>query len=144
MKLLTVTLPFRVYSSQFLRTFASQKTGKALLTQPRVLIGEGTLNYLLISIYIHGETLFARTIVRGHKKSHTQLYDKIRSKMEKVGLCMKPLGGGILKVDGKAKTIKIHSMCRTFGQADHYKTKDILKSSKQYENYKISVGKQNI
>ncbi|XP_034489270.1 sex-regulated protein janus-B-like [Drosophila innubila] len=141
MKFATASLPFRVFSNQFLRNFASQKTGKALLTTPKVSIGEGSLNYLLVSIYIHGETLFARTIVRAHKDSHMALYDQVRSDMEEVGLCMKPLGGGMLNVDGKARKIKIHSMCKTFGEADHYRTKEILKSSKKYENYKISVGK---
>ncbi|XP_034115350.1 sex-regulated protein janus-B-like [Drosophila albomicans] len=128
----------RIASNQILRC-ASQSPGKVLITTPKVAITDGSLNYLLVSIYIHGETLFARTLVRGHKDSHKSLFENFKNDMAEVGLCTKPLGGGMMEVNDKARTIKIKGACQTFGKADHYKAKEILKSFKKYENYKISV-----
>ncbi|XP_062121488.1 sex-regulated protein janus-B-like isoform X1 [Drosophila sulfurigaster albostrigata] len=103
--------PLRVASNQILRC-ASQSAGKVLITTPKVAITDGSLNYLLVSIYIHGETLFARTLVRGHKDSHKSLFENFKNDMAEVGLCTKPLGGGMMEVNDKARTIKIKGACQ--------------------------------
>ncbi|EDV93195.1 sex-regulated protein janus-B [Drosophila grimshawi] len=139
-----VALPFRIAANHILQQFrsVSSKTGRALVSVPKIQIASGEILYLLISIYIHGESLFARTIVRGRKaKRHLNLYDRIRSEMQKLGLCTRALGGGMMNINSDSRKIKIYGKCKTFGRADHYRTKDILKSSKKYGKYKISVRK---
>ncbi|KAH8311622.1 hypothetical protein KR044_007234 [Drosophila immigrans] len=130
-----------------------------MIQTPQVALGEGKQNYLLVSIYIHGETLFARTLVRAHKDSHSKstlfivklvlhnpiylpaasLFENLKNDMAAVGLCTKPLGGGKMNVNEKARSITIGGACGTFGQADHQRAKEILKSFEKYSNYKISV-----
>ncbi|KAH8388621.1 hypothetical protein KR093_011496, partial [Drosophila rubida] len=114
--------------------------GQILVTTPQVAIGEGKQNYLLVSIYIHGETIFARTVVRAHKDSHVSLFDSFKSDMSEVGLCTKPLGGGMMNVDHSARTIKLKGACGTFGPADHRRARRIIKSFKKYENYTVTVA----
>ncbi|XP_022211186.2 sex-regulated protein janus-B, partial [Drosophila obscura] len=132
--------PIGQYAKPLLRSYTSPAAN--LLKVPRVEIKDGKLRYLLIMVYIHGDTRHGRTVVRGwNTDSHDDIYDKNVSAMEKLGLCTKCLGGGRIDNDEGAKKIKIHGSCKTFGAANHYKTKDILLSSSKYKNFDISVKK---
>ncbi|XP_030558885.1 sex-regulated protein janus-B-like [Drosophila novamexicana] len=142
MKLLKLALPFRTSGNPILRNFTNQRAGKALITVPKIEIADGQILYLLMSIYIHGETLYSRTIVRGQPaKNHVRVYDRVRSEMESLGLCVKPLGGGMMDVDNSARTMKIYGKCKTFGRANHYKTMEIMKESENYKNYNITMDR---
>ncbi|XP_064553222.1 sex-regulated protein janus-B-like [Drosophila montana] len=142
MKFSKLAIPFRTSGNQLLRNFTNQRAGKALITVPKIEIADGNILYLLMSIYIHGETLYSRTIVRGQNaKNHVRVYDRVRNEMESLGLCTKALGGGMMDIDEAARTMKIYGKCKTFGRANHYKTKEIMRESQNYKDYKITLDR---
>ncbi|XP_030371469.1 sex-regulated protein janus-B-like [Scaptodrosophila lebanonensis] len=121
--------------------FASKSLARKLLRVPRIEIGDGKILYLQIKIYIHGETAFARTIIRGWRSSsHEEIYNAVRANMESLGLCTQSLGGGKMVNDHQNQKINIYGFCKTFGKADHYKTKQMLQSWSQYQKYDIEIG----
>ncbi|XP_017143271.1 sex-regulated protein janus-B [Drosophila miranda] len=140
MKILNYFSSIGQCAKPILRTYTSPAAD--LLKLPRVDIKEGKLRYLLLSVYIHGETKNARTVVRGwNTDSHDDIYYKNVRAMEKLGLCTKCLGGGKMDNDESSRKIKIHGSCKTFGAANHHKTKEILLSSSKYKNFNITVKK---
>ncbi|XP_017858282.1 PREDICTED: sex-regulated protein janus-B-like [Drosophila arizonae] len=144
MKYPQVIFPLRNTLTRYcLRNYATTKrTTQNLINYPKVKLGEGKLLYLLISIYMHGETLFSRTIVRGGRaKKHLYLYDEIREELDELGLCSKALGGGMMNINAKSQEMTINGKCKTFGRADHHLTKEILLGTPEYKNFKITVGK---
>lgn len=59
------------YSTIPVRYFASQNAARTLTKLNKVEdFGEGKRHFLLLSVYVHGETLFGRTVVRAHEGSH--------------------------------------------------------------------------
>lgn len=58
-------------SSGFFRNYVSKDAAKALVKLEKVKdFGEGEKNFLLLTVYQHGETLFGRTVVRATTGSH--------------------------------------------------------------------------
>ncbi|XP_017037003.1 sex-regulated protein janus-B [Drosophila kikkawai] len=113
-----------------------------LLNVPRVQITSGKNQYLLMVIHIHGQTRFGRTIVRGDTdKSHEDIFEETKEQMDEIGICTKSLGGGFIENTEKKKLIQIYGCCKTFGEAPHGRTKDILLSWTKYQNYNILVRK---
>ncbi|KRG00968.1 sex-regulated protein janus-B [Drosophila mojavensis] len=144
MKYPQVILPLRNTLNRYcLRNYATTKrTVQNLKNYPQVKLGDGKLLYLLISIYMHGETLFSRTVVQGGRaKKHPYLYAEIREELEELGLCSKVLGGGMMNINAKSQEMTIDGKCNTFGRADHHLTKEILLGTPEYKNFKITVGK---
>lgn len=114
------------------RNHATKTTTQNLINYPKVkLLSNGKILYLLISIYMHGETLFSRTIVHGARaKKHSKfvfyigvfqnliaiqflvyVYDNVRDELESLGLCSRALGGGIMDFDPQARTMTIQGKC---------------------------------
>ncbi|XP_052855504.1 sex-regulated protein janus-B [Drosophila gunungcola] len=114
----------------------------SLVGIPRVKITKGENRYLLVMIHTHGFTNFGRVIVRGaNVDNHLEVYDAILAEMEPAGICAKCLGGGrILNEEDKQK-IKIYGTSRTFGSADHKRTRNILQSWTTYKDFRISVNR---
>ncbi|XP_017076175.1 sex-regulated protein janus-B [Drosophila eugracilis] len=114
----------------------------SLVGIPRVRITKGENRYLLVMIHTHGYTNFGRVIVRGADvDNHLKIFDSILEEMEPLGICSKCLGGGRILNDEGKKTIKIYGTSRTFGTADHRRTKNVLQASSTYRDFKISVKK---
>lgn len=58
-------------SSEFFRNYASKEGARALVKLEKVKdFGDGEKNFLLLTVYQHGETLFGRTVVRASVESH--------------------------------------------------------------------------
>lgn len=58
-------------SSMVLRNYGSKDAARALVKLEKVTdFGEGDKNYLLLTVYQHGDTLFGRTVVRASFSSH--------------------------------------------------------------------------
>ncbi|XP_023163535.2 sex-regulated protein janus-B-like isoform X2 [Drosophila hydei] len=143
MKMPQLILPIRNVLNNLSRNHATKTTTQNLINYPKVkLLSNGKILYLLISIYMHGETLFSRTIVHGARaKKHIYVYDNVRDELESLGLCSRALGGGIMDFDPQARTMTIQGKCETFGRADHTVTKQILLGTPKYKDYKITVGR---
>ncbi|KAH8338369.1 hypothetical protein KR059_001624, partial [Drosophila kikkawai] len=112
-----------------------------LLGIPRVKIPEGQTRYLLLMAYSHGYTKFGRTIVRAADvKNHLEIFDQALEELESGGICAKCLGGGMIDNDVKGKKIRIYGSSQTFGNADHFRTKNILQSWSAYRDFQIVVN----
>ncbi|BFF92241.1 sex-regulated protein janus-B-like [Drosophila madeirensis] len=141
MNYLKYLAPIGRCAKPLLRSYTSPAAN--LLKVPKVELKDGKLRYLLIMVYMHGDTKNGKTVVRGwNTDSHDGIYDKNVRAMEKLGLCTKCLGGGVIDNNEGAKKMKIHGRCKTFGAANHYKTKDILLSSSKYKDFSITVKKE--
>ncbi|XP_068152119.1 sex-regulated protein janus-B-like [Drosophila tropicalis] len=116
------------------------KSAEKLLRLPKVQIKDGEAPYLLLTVYIHGQTQYGRTIVRGWSvKEHDIIYKKVRADMEKLGLCIQSRGGGFINNDGANKAIQIYGACSTHGRADHARTREILESWSAFSGYTIKI-----
>nr|XP_016942613.2 sex-regulated protein janus-B [Drosophila suzukii] len=112
----------------------------SLVGIPRVKITKGENRYLLVMIHTHGFTNFGRVIVRGADvDNHLEIFDSILEEMEPQGICSKCLGGGRILNEEDKKKIKIYGTSRTFGGADHKRTRNILQAWTTYKDFKISV-----
>ncbi|KAH8383285.1 hypothetical protein KR009_007718 [Drosophila setifemur] len=140
MKQLKLLTPF----SQLIKPtvqLSSSRVNALLLNVPRVKIDSGKNQYLLISVYLHGQTRFGRTIVRGSEtKTHVEIFDEILEEMDKIGICTKSLGGGFIDNREKDNYMKVYGCCKTFGEAPHGRTKDILLSWTKYQAFTIDVS----
>ncbi|KAH8356074.1 hypothetical protein KR200_009818 [Drosophila serrata] len=138
-------LKFLVPISQIVRPtrmLSVDRVNALLLNVPRVQLASGKNQYLLLLIYIHGQTRFGRTIVRGDAdKSHEEIFEETKNKMNEIGICTNSLGGGFIENTEKKKQIQIYGCCKTFGEAPHGRTKDILLSWTKYQNYNIILPK---
>ncbi|KAH8283963.1 hypothetical protein KR054_005855 [Drosophila jambulina] len=133
-------LKFLVPISQIVRPtrMMSNEINALLLNVPRVQLTPGKNQYLLMMINIHGKMRFGRTIVRGDSaKSHEEIFEETKNQMDEIGICTNPLGGGFIENTEKDKLIQIYGCCKTFGEAPHGRTKDILLSWTKYQNYNI-------
>ncbi|KAH8250873.1 hypothetical protein KR038_004482 [Drosophila bunnanda] len=111
-----------------------------LLGIPRVKIPEGQGRYLLLMAHSHGYTGFGRTIVRGADvENHLQIFDQTLEEMEPQGICAKCLGGGMIHNDVSGKKIRIYGFSSTFGNADHFRTKNILQSWSTFRDFEIII-----
>ncbi|KAH8363466.1 hypothetical protein KR084_010697 [Drosophila pseudotakahashii] len=130
----------------------------SLVGIPRVQITKGQNRYLLVMIHTHGYTNFGRVIVRGadvdnhcefwmlgnprfflHVSFTVKIFDSILEEMEPQGICAKCMGGGRILNEEDKKKIKIYGTSRTFGGADHKRTRNILQAWTTYKDFKISV-----
>ncbi|KAH8232149.1 hypothetical protein KR032_000494, partial [Drosophila birchii] len=112
-----------------------------LLKIPRVKIPEGQSRYLLLLAHTHGNSGLGKTIVRGaDAKNHLEIFDQALEEMEPRGACAKCLGGGMILNDVSGKIIKIYGGSSTFGGADHFRTKNILRSWAAFKDFKIIIS----
>ncbi|EDV30345.2 uncharacterized protein Dana_GF19996 [Drosophila ananassae] len=108
---------------------------------PRVRISEGRIRYLLMLAHNHGHMGFGMSIIRGGDvEDHLDIFDQTLAELEPMGICAKCLGGGLINMDKAKKKITIYGKSRTFGEADHSRTRSILQSSTNYKDFKIVVG----
>ncbi|KAH8232200.1 hypothetical protein KR032_001744 [Drosophila birchii] len=116
------------------------RVNAVLLNVPRVQLVPGKNQYLLLTIHIHGQTRYGRTIIRGDAdKSHVEIFYDTKKQMDKFEICTKAIGGGFIDNTEKKKIIKIYGCCKTYGEAPHGKTKDILLSWTKYQDFNIFV-----
>eukprot|EP00099_Drosophila_melanogaster_P013715 NP_476584.2 janus B [Drosophila melanogaster] len=112
----------------------------SLVGVPRVKITKGQNRYLLVNIHTHGFTKYGRVIVRGADvDNHLAVFDSILEELEPEGICAKILGGGRILNEAENKKIKIYGTSRTFGGADHTRTRNILQAWTTYKDFKITV-----
>lgn len=58
-------------SSMVFRNYGSKDAARALVKLEKVTdLGEGDRNFLLLTVYQHGDTLFGKTVVRAAVESH--------------------------------------------------------------------------
>ncbi|XP_037731919.1 sex-regulated protein janus-B [Drosophila subpulchrella] len=142
------TMNFLAPISQIVRPIRGQSTSRVnalLINVPRVQISKGKNKYLLMTIHMHGFTRFGRTIVRGSDtKDHEQIYESTVEEMDDIGICTKCLGGGFINNKEDKNLIKIYGCCKTFGEAPHGRTKDILLSWTKYQHFNIILPKKNL
>ncbi|KAH8313756.1 hypothetical protein KR067_011388 [Drosophila pandora] len=124
------------------KQLSTARVNALLLNVPRVQISPGKNNYLLMMIHLHGKTRYGRTIVRGtDSKSHEEIYAEVLDEMDAIGICTKALGGGFIENNESKKKIKIYGCCKTYGEAPHGRTKDILLAWTKYKDFDITVAK---
>ncbi|XP_017055561.1 sex-regulated protein janus-B [Drosophila ficusphila] len=112
----------------------------SLVGIPRVKITKGENRYLLALIHTHGFTNFGRVIVRGADvDNHLAVFDALLDEMEPQGICAKCLGGGRILNEEDKKQIEIYGTSRTFGGADHKRTRNILQAWTTYKDFNIKV-----
>ncbi|KAH8363575.1 hypothetical protein KR084_011752 [Drosophila pseudotakahashii] len=144
MKTLNLLTPLSQIVNPIRRQSVS-RVNALLINVPRVQISKGKNKYLLMVIHMHGLTRFGRTIVRGSdSKDHEQIYEETQEEMDDIGICTKCLGGGFLSNKEEKKLIKIYGCCKTFGEAPHGRTKDILLSWTKYQHFNIVLPKKNM
>ncbi|EDV53127.1 sex-regulated protein janus-B [Drosophila erecta] len=128
-----------------IRRQSASRVNALLINVPRVQLSNGKNKYLLMMIHMHGLTRFGRTIVRGStSKDHEEIFEEIEKEMDKIGICTKCLGGGFISNKEDKKVMKIYGCCKTFGEAPHGRTKDILLSWTKFQHYNIILPKRNM
>ncbi|XP_017076198.1 sex-regulated protein janus-B [Drosophila eugracilis] len=142
------TLNFLAPISQIVKPIRKQSVSRVnalLINVPRVQISKGKNQYLLMTIHMHGFTRFGRTIVRGSDSmTHEEIFEETQEEMDGIGICTKSLGGGFISNKEDKKVIKIYGCCKTFGEAPHGRTKDILLSWTKYQHFNIILPKKNM
>ncbi|KAH8332553.1 hypothetical protein KR074_005338 [Drosophila pseudoananassae] len=124
------------------KQLSTARVNALLLNVPRVQISDGKNNYLLLMIHLHGKTRYGRTIVRGTgSKTHEEIFAEVLDEMDDIGICTKSLGGGFIDNKEKKKKIKIYGCCKTYGEAPHGRTKDILLAWTKFKDFEINVAK---
>lgn len=101
--------------------------------------GSGPLKYVLAAVYVHGEMVDVKYVIRASQdaKYHLQIYDNLREEAAKLDLCTQCFGGGYLEHDPGKSYIKIYGRSKLLGKANHRDTRDIL--CEKYPTYEIDA-----
>lgn len=107
---------------------------------PRVKTqGNGPQKYVLAAVYLHGEMVDVKYVIRASQdaKYHLHIYDKLKEEASKLNLCTQCFGGGYLEHDPGKGYIKIYGRSKLLGKANHRDTRDIL--CEEYPTYIIDA-----
>uniref|UniRef100_A0A914E2L7 Sex-regulated protein janus-B n=1 Tax=Acrobeloides nanus TaxID=290746 RepID=A0A914E2L7_9BILA len=105
-----------------------------------VIDPSGTFKYILIQA-TDPASKNSKLIVRGFASCgyHADILDQVKS-VESRDVKFKCLGGGRIKHEPASKSLFVYGYSQGFGQADHQKSVDILKT--KYPDYSISFSNE--
>ncbi|XP_037951433.1 sex-regulated protein janus-A-like [Teleopsis dalmanni] len=109
---------------------------------PDVDIEEGVFKYVLIKVFGKEKADGSepnKNIVRGYAdcKWHSDIYERVSSSLQGLGLETECLGGGRIDHNPDAKKIKVYGYSQGYGKADHDESRKILLS--KYTDYEIEA-----
>jgi len=95
----------------------------------------GRFKYILIKVIDKSQGGVFKYIVRGHDWAdyHADIYDRVESEIQQMGLMSDCVGGGRIQHDKFDKKILVYGYSMGFGRADHSITVEKLK--KAYPDY---------
>ncbi|KAI6240074.1 Sex-regulated protein janus-A [Aphelenchoides fujianensis] len=125
------------FSSVLYRTASSKMSGIDAIEDVDI-DSKGKFKYILIEAKDSNKSKF---IVRGYGSCgfHADIFDKVEGKAPK-GIRLNCVGGGRILHEPDAKKINVYGYSQGFGQADHAKSVEILRS--KYPNYDITFSNE--